>query len=359
MEINDIVNVQITRQTQAVDTVAFNIAMMMVHDIGTPIYEDDGSGGQVEVGRTYKQELRVVEYSGLKAVGEVFGTDSIAYLKMQKQMSNDIKPNRIKIGVVRETESVTQALQEILEYDSEWYAMTMESHIQGDIIAVAGVIQGLDKLFFTSSSDVDILDPASTTDVAQQLNDAGYFRTILMYSPVADSQFPEDSWVGGQLSKTIGSVAWEYKSLAGVPVTRGLTDNQIATLQRKECNYYLKIKGVNVTRRGKTTEGAWIDEIQVMDWLKARLQETVFGAFVRNDKIPFTQEGISMIEALMRSVFQMAQVNGAIDTYSLISPKVYDIPENDRINRIAGDFKFTARMASAISVVNIRGILTY
>lgn len=359
MRIDDIVDVQISRHTTAIDVQAFDVAMIMVQDIGTPIMEDDDEGNPVEVGRTYKQELRVVEYSNLAAVGEVFGVDSIAYKKMQRQLGNDLKPSRVKIGVIREAESAAQALQEILEFDSEWYAMTAESHLAGDIEAIAETIQTLDKLYFTSSSNVDILDPVSTTDIAVTLMDKGLFRTVLMYHPSADSEFPEDSWVGGNLSRTIGSFTWEYKTLGGVPVVRGLTDNQVATLLKKNCNYYERVKGANITRKGKTSEGAWIDEIQIMDWLKVRLQESVFGSLVRHPKIPFNQDGIGIVEAQMRSVFGIAIANTAIDTYTLISPKVYDIPENDRINRIAGDFKFTARLSGAISKVVIRGVLTY
>ena len=59
----------------------------------------------------------------------------------------------------------------------------------------------------------------------------------------------------------------------------------------------------------------------------------------------------------MRSVFAQGQANGAIDTYTLQSPNVYDIPEMIRVTRVLGDFKFTARLQGSVSKVIIRGNL--
>lgn len=65
-----------------------------------------------------------------------------------------------------------------------------------------------------------------------------------------------------------------------------------------------------------------------------------------------------MIENEIFSVLTQAQANGAIDTFSITSPRVLAIPEMQRAARVMGDFKFTARLQGSVSIVKIQGVLT-
>ncbi|MCK9530496.1 MAG: DUF3383 domain-containing protein [Gammaproteobacteria bacterium] len=99
--------------------------------------------------------------------------------------------------------------------------------------------------------------------------------------------------------------------------------------------------------------------MQIVDWLYARLQEQIFFRLVNTLKIPFTDAGATMIENEIRSVLTQAQGNNAIDTYTVTSPRVLAIPEMQRAQRVMGDFKFVARLAGAVSIVRIEGIVHY
>lgn len=339
-QIDRIVEVYISRKTAQIDIRAFDIPLLLVKYDGV------------------KELKRVADYTSLEGVLEDFGVDSPAYKKVVKLLGGDVRPREFKIGIVKDGETYVQALNEVLAYDDSWYIVTTDTHEDDDILAMAEVIQAMEKLYFTSSSSADILDPNKEDDVASQLSDAGYDHTVILYSENADTQFPEDAWVGGQIAKVVGSYTWEYKKLAGVTVSRKLSDNDIATLENKGCNYYITVKGASITRRGKTSEGAWADELQISHWLKARLQEQIFYRLINSDKIPYTNVGAAMVEAEMRQVFAIAQANDAIDTYTLQVPNVYEIPEMQRAKRELGDFKFEARLAGAVSTVIIRGTLT-
>lgn len=52
-----------------------------------------------------------------------------------------------------------------------------------------------------------------------------------------------------------------------------------------------------------------------------------------------------------------AQQNGGLDTFTVTVPRALDIPEMQRVARNAYNFKFSARLAGAISTVRIDGVL--
>jgi hypothetical protein len=118
------------------------------------------------------------------------------------------------------------------------------------------------------------------------------------------------------------------------------------------------MKGAPVTRRGKTAQSEYVDVMILTDWIHARLQEQIFFRLINTKKIPYTQAGATIIENEIRSVLTQAQQNGGIDTYSVTTPRILDIPEIQRAARNLGDFQFTARLAGAVSTVTIRGTLT-
>ena len=96
----------------------------------------------------------------------------------------------------------------------------------------------------------------------------------------------------------------------------------------------------------------------LVDWLYARIQEQIFFRLVNTKKIPFTSAGTTLIENEIRSVLAQANANGGIDTYTVQAPIVLSIPENQRAQRIMGDFTFQARLQGAVSQVVVRGVVT-
>lgn len=345
-QIDNIVQVQITRETTQIDITSFDIPLLLV------AMDDTDTAFATE---------RVKTYTSLDEVADDFSPTENAYIMASKLLSNDVKPNQFKIGKVdTETgslETYVEALNAVQDIDDTWYVVMIDSHLQSDILAVAATIQAQRKLFFTSTSEVAAYDAVSTTDTGSQLVAGSYTRTIIMYSVTADTEFPEASWVGRELPPTPGSNTWEYKSLAGVTVSN-LTATQITVLEGKGYNYYITVKGVPITRRGKSAGNVWVDEMVGIDWLYARLQEQIFFRLVNTRKIPFTAAGATMIENEIRSVLSQGQTNGLVDTYTVQAPVVLAIPEMQRAARIMGDFKFTARLQGAVSIVRIVGTVT-
>lgn len=355
-DISQIVEVYVSRETAQIETASFDKPLLMVN---LPDTIDNSGGSPVTVPADVS--LRVREYTSLKAVGDDFGADSTAYKMAQKLLGNDIRPATFMVGVKNSSETYTEGLQAILAYNDDWYAIAIDSKVEGDIKEVAAVIQAQYKIFVASTADVGVPDPAVTNDIGSFLKDGAYDRVALVYHPEAATQFPEVGWVGGQIAEVPGSNTWDFKTASGVQVSK-LTVTQTSALDTKRVNYYIRVAGVNIFRRGSSSEGTQIADIIGLDWWRARVQEQIFYRLATKKKIPMTQVGATIIEAEIRSVNAQGITNGFIANAPapvVISPDVLSIPEVQRANRILGDFLVTYRMQGSVGTVIVRAVVSY
>jgi len=255
------------------------------------------------------------------------------------------------------TETWVEALDAVSEDNNDWYALVAESHADADIKSLAETIQTRRKIFGTSTQDTAV-PTAATTDVGSYLSDTGLERTFITYLPTANTQYPEAAWIGSQLAATPGSNDWDKKQGSLITVSK-LTDTQRANLREKNVNMFTKVAGVNIFQDGNTCKGSPIDEVIFIDWLYARLQEGIYFRLINSPKILMTDPGLVSIENEIRSVLSLAQANGAIDAgWTVQTPSVLSIPENQRAQRIAGTFKFRARLAGSVRKVVVEGTLS-
>lgn len=259
------------------------------------------------------------------------------------------------------TESWVDALDAVTDANDSWYAMVTETHDPVDVLALAAAIQARRKIFGTSTAD-PVVASSATTDIGSQLSAADYGRTFVVYQVQADTMFPEAAWIGAQLSYTPGSNDWDFKQAVGVTTSTeslGLSDNTRVNLRSKNVNMYSTIAGVNVFQDGNMADGSPIDEVVLIDWLYARLQEGIFSRLINSLKVPMTNPGLTIIENEIRSVLSQAQANGGIDTgWRVTTPDVLDIPETMRAARTAGTFVFRARLSGSIRRIIVNGYLS-
>lgn len=258
------------------------------------------------------------------------------------------------------TETWVDALDNVSDYNNEWYALVIESHSATDVEAVAGAIEARNKIFGTSSSNSEIVDAVSTTDIASVLYNLGYQRTFVMYSENADTQYPEAAWIGGQLPEQPGSNTWKFKSLSGVTVS-ALSSTEANAVKDKNANTYERVGGVSITSEGTMAGGEFIDVIIFVDWLQARMREGIFFRLVNTKKIPYTQAGVTIIENEIRRVLAEGITNGGLapNPQPLVSvPNVLALDPNLRATRTLEGISFEARLAGAIHFVKVRGTVT-
>lgn len=189
-------------------------------------------------------------------------------------------------SAITATESYSDALFAVQEENDDFYAVVIDSHEAAEVLAFAQTIEGLTKIFGTSTSDRQVLSAVSTTDIGSQLYDLNLERTFVVWSATADTQYPEAAWLH-QMLEVPGSNTWALKELALVTVSR-LSETEVNVLNSKNVNYFRRVKGAAIIMNGQMAGGEFIDATVFLDWWKARVQEAVFFRMINSRKIPLT-----------------------------------------------------------------------
>lgn len=333
--LDEIVDVSISAETQTITTASFTIPLILAEF-------------------TDWTDSRTRTYNSLAEVKEDFTTPLIITLATQV-FSQDLSPSKVVIGRKVPAESWVAGLTAVDAENSTWFALVAGTHTAADVLAMAGYIATVNKVYFTSTQDATSL-AVTTTDIGAQLKALAYDQTNVMYHNLADTYYPEAAWVGSQLTYTPGQNTWEFKTLEGVPPSV-ISSTGRTNLESKNMSYYITIGGVNLTQHSTMADGTFIDQKIIEFWTIARMQEAVFGMLVRKPKVPYTDAGFALVEAQMRSVLALGVTNLAYSSFTITVPRVVDIPENQRLQRIAGDFLFDAVLQGAIHKVIIRGVV--
>ena len=256
--------------------------------------------------------------------------------------------------------SWTVALNAIRAFDDDWYFSINDTRADADIQEIAGWIEALSttKIYFFASDAADIL-AAPLTDIISVLKALSYDRSVGFYSG-DEANFPEAAWVGGQSPEDPGSITWKFKNLVGT-VADDLSSSEVSILKGKSANFYETVAGQSViTSEAVVVSGEFIDIIRGVDWLTAQIAEAVYTRLINEKKIPFTDQGIAVIETELRN-----QVNNAIDIGLLIAgTEAYTIPlasalsTADKAVRLLDGIEFSANLAGAVHKVSITGKLT-
>lgn len=263
------------------------------------------------------------------------------------------------IAITTANHGVGEDLADIREEDDDWYGLILTDRTQEVVEIAAAYIETQKKIFITCSDDADLLDDTITTDIASVLQANNYRRTAIIYSATPDD-FPDAAWMGKCFPFNPGSETWKFKTLAGI-VADTLTSNQRFNLKNKNCNYYTTVGSQDMTAEGVVSVGEFIDIIRGIDWLEYTIAFEVFFVLKNSLKVPYTDEGITLIENRVRGALKAGENRGviAIDPpFTVTVPRAVETPIVDRANRILNDVKFEARLAGAIHFVNIEGVVT-
>lgn len=254
-------------------------------------------------------------------------------------------------------ESIDTTLTRALSVDG-WYGIALVDEKEGDISAASAWTETQEKIFCFSTTETT--NPAGI----QNMRSVGIYTDSNGYNP-----FIHVAALAKCLGYDAGSETWAYKTLAQItPVS--LSNTQIDTLDGQNLNYYLACAGRNILLTGKVCGGEWIDTIRFRDWLHNDMQKRIYNLLCTNSKVPYTNAGISLIENQMISSLKQGQIQGGIanteyDTdgnevpgYTVTVPNAVDVPDADKATRTLNNCKFTARLAGAIHLVKITGVLT-
>ena len=263
---------------------------------------------------------------------------------------------------VAENVNMATNLSAIEEADSQWYALniehaTLNADFEADVLASAEWIEPRRKIFGFTSQDISITQSVSS-DIMSQIMALGYDRTFGEYHDEANDQYPESAWFGRCLPEDAGSITWKFKQLSGVTAV-ALSGTQLTNLDNKNCNYYEEVAGVNIiSSEAVVASGEYIDVIRGTDWLQANIEEGVFTVLLNSGKVPFTNDGITMVVGPLRASLQAGVDRDFLASFEVDQPDISAVPSADRADRCLNNIKFTGVLAGAIHKVKIDGTLS-
>lgn len=218
------------------------------------------------------------------------------------------------------------------------------------------------------------------TEKELPVNTTNYFRSFAVYGGgVPDEEVtPDENYYISlaMMAKCFGydpgSETWALKALAGIYPCK------LSTTMKKYCDsnnitYFTTYAKKNITSSmgGKVLGNEWVDTIRFRDWLKNDIQERVFNLLVLNQKVPFTDEGITAVEGKIEESLKAGQKVGGIAPteyddddneipgYTITVPKSSELTDSQKASRELTGVKFKAKLAGAIQAVEISGNLVY
>ena len=308
---------------------------------------------------TVDEDYRIYE-STTDMLEDGFVTSDAAYVAAQRIFAQDPRPSKVVVGVVNDTETYVEALvRQQGAYNKFLYVIT-DADTDAEKEAIADYVETQSRMFYVFSDSNAATYTVATTDIFSKLKAKGYDRSFGIYTKdgVGNAMI-EAAWVGRFSAEPIGSAIWIYKELDGI-IADGYTATEEAYLQSKNANYYTTVEDESVVfGEGKVAGSEFIDVLLGSVWVEVRMGERVWGLIKAQNKINYTNAGISMIEIKMREVLDEAvamQILTADDPIRVVVPNANNIPSSTRNTRILSGITFEARLAGAIQKVDgIRG----
>lgn len=338
-EISSIIRVNITAGTRSVTQAGFGVPLILS--------EHSEFAGRIKF------------YSSLSGVTDDFATTDPEYLAAQFMFTQDRRPARIAIGRIDALDAdIAASLQAVKEASNDWYGLALLDRTEADVLGAAAWIEAERKIFLTATADPDALN--STGDIGDQLNTLNRKRTGVLYNGEAATEFLEGGWMARQFTTAPGSSNWAYKTISGATAD-DLTESEITTLKGKKMNYYqADLGGLDVTREGWMANGTYIDLVRGEDFMVSRIEENVYRAIVNNEKIPYTNQGIGIIESAIREALDLAVANGIInEDYTVSVPDAAQVSSADKAARVLRNVSFSGTLAGAINEVEIEGFVSF
>lgn len=165
-------------------------------------------------------------------------------------------------------------------------------------------------------------------------------------------------------SKNVGSFTYKNQSLKGVYADESITKTQLNEYHSKNVNAYVHKAGYDVTSEGKLLNGEYIDILDAKDWIITQIKYKLQQALIVNDKIPYDNNGIALLESIVVNVLQDAYNNGMIaedddgqPLYSVEFAKRSETKASDREKRQYVEGKFSFDLAGAIHEATVNGTI--
>lgn len=271
--------------------------------------------------------------------------------------------NTQKVLTTHVDPGIATDLAAITAENPAWYGLSLGAAWCSNAVGLAAAawIEANKRIFIADSNDTNsIITSVGNGDLIDDLKTNAYAATLGFYHP-DPAAFAGAALLGRVLPLEPGSETFAFKKLTG-PAVVALTGTHRTNLTARYGNSYESpATGVSITFDGKTGDGNFLDVKRGLHWLDDDMGKEVLGVMVANDKVPFTDPGIGLVEAAMRRSLRRATDRGilaASPEFTVFVPFAADVSSSDKALRRLTGARFTGVLAGAVHSANIIGSIT-
>ncbi len=256
-------------------------------------------------------------------------------------------------------------IETLQETNNDWYIF-LTDHDEDDIVQTlaqfaedsepseaelgAGV-EDHRKIYFGQTDNKDIA--------------GAYRRSIIIYSDEQHLDEEADAAYLGNVGPFYPvSVSWKFKTPEGITMP-DLTNAQRDALEEANINFLTEEYKRQYVKNGTCWDGEFVDVQLGADYIAYYMREELYNIFQENAKVPYTDEGFSLVAA---GVF--AALNRAVDlgivavdpeseagVYTVNVPKRSEATEEQARSRVMPDITWEALLEGAVHSVKVEGTL--
>lgn len=348
--IDNIIKVNVSTATKLADSTAYGHMLIVCPP---PLSPGDSTTYDVSAYSTLDE---------LEACG--FSEADMVYGAMKLILSQNHIPDQVYIAVQKkisgQSENIQTTMQRALEYTSDWWCIIPVGISNEDLQLISEWVE---------LSDANKFMLGATTEVSTSPVSGNHSRTAFVHETQVTDYY-NAALAAECLSYAPGSETWQFKSVNDI-AGQNVTKAEISAMDEACIGYYLNVYNRGCSFGGKTLSGEWIDVIRFRDWLVDRVQRNVYELFTTVPKVPYTDDGIAMVQSCIKKAFDEGLEAGGIATdsqdedgtilpgYTITVPKAIEITSAMRQNRSLPGIKATARLAGAIHNTTLSIELTY
>ena len=348
------------------NTRTYSVTVAAGAQVGTASYTSDGTATAAEICTGLAAAITALALTGVTATG-VSGT----YVQISGTAGLIIYCSGWDRGLLSMDESQTADpgiaadLAAIRQANDSWYFLGIECNAKLIAKAASAYVESLGLgMFGTNTSDADAPNSGSTTDLGYELKALTTGRTVCVADSNDTANYKGIAAIAERAPHDVadgfGGGTWAFKRLKGAAVDKW-TPTELTNLRAKNYETFITTADVNHTLDGKVSGGEFADVVRGIDWLKIRIAERDVQAKFNNQKIPFTDKGVSIIQSLVLAQLQEGVDGGLLadDPKPVVTvPSVKNVSSTDKGNRTLPSVKFSATLAGAIHLTKISGVVS-
>lgn len=328
---------------------------------GTAEFTADGSATDAELAAALVTALNGVtgnNYIAAGATSPVTVTADAAGDWFSIEIDNASIPH-VTISQNHADPGVATDLAAIELEDSDWYFLLTSYNSKAYVGAAAAWANGVTKIYAFDANDTSCptVAVASADDTFEDMFDLAYGRVTGGYHP-SPANFAAAALIGRCAPLEPGAVTFHAKTLQGVNAVR-LTSTHRTNIRARNAWSYETKAGRNLTFDGKVFSGEFIDVVRDLDFVDDDISKSIFEVIAGVDKVPFTDEGIALVENALRGALERAEAKKIFAPGWVITvPKAAEVSLADKTARTLPDIKFSATLAGAIHSAEVIGVVS-